>query len=319
MGIDWTDRLELLVTSFRDFSRMIVWPHPLRASYDDYAARGVLYAAVILGLVVAIAIAMRRRTPALSVGIAFFYVALLPLLPPLLVPGLAFVSVVAERYVYLPSVGAALAIAAVLVFVARRGRRLLWAVSLTVCLLLAVVTVRRNAEWSSDIALWEAEVAAAPENWGAWKWLTAAYMNAGRLADVVAVCDRELPLHPRGTGFHLNCGQVYLSQGRRSDAEAAYRHAVATDGGAIPHMSLARLLVTAGRAAEADAEYEAARAAERDHVRQQTIRGEQLRKLHPDRLAEAQAAYEAALVIDPRYRPAQTGLEMVKRMRGSPR
>src|SRR5262245_15599163 len=229
----WFDRLALLVTSFREFGRMIVWPHPLRASYDDYAANGILSAMLVLGLVVAIAIFAWRRAPAVSVGIAFFYVALLPLLPPLLMPHLIFVSFVAERYLYLPSVGAALAFAGMLRLLPENRYMFLWMASLAMCLLLMIVTVRRNAEWGSEVALWEAEVAAAPQNSGAWKWLTAAYMNARRLPDAAAACDRELPQHPSGTGLRLNCGQVYLAQGRQSDAEALYLRAVADTGSAV--------------------------------------------------------------------------------------
>jgi hypothetical protein len=314
-GLTWSQRIPLLATSLREFSRMIAWPHPLRASYDDFVPSGLASVVVILALVATAAVFMWRRSRVVSVGIIFFYVALLP--SSRLVSSLGVVVTLAERYTYLPSVGAAVAAAGGLALLARRWRALPWLVSIPLCLLLGSLTVTRNAQWSSDAALWEADVAAAPRNSDAWKWLVAAYMNTGRMSDAAGVCNRELPKHPDASGFQSNCGSFFMSLGRRNQAEAAFRRSIATSGGSIAHLQLARLLVAKDNKDEAESEYEAAKTMEADPVRRQTILGEQLRRLHPDRLDEAQAAYDTALAIDPRYQPAQVGLKALNQLRAA--
>ena len=90
-------------------------------------------------------------------------------------------------------------------------------------LALAPMTWLRNDDWRSDLALWESETAAAPQNPDAWKWLTAAYMNANRWDDVVRICDERERQGVRHAPLLVHCSFAYDNRGRPADAERASR------------------------------------------------------------------------------------------------
>lgn len=309
------ERLALVVASLRDFLRMMVWPHPLRASYDDYVASGVAGAAGLLLLLAILCVALRRRTPALLLGLGFFYLALLP--STRLVSHHGVVVTLAERYTYLPSVGFTLLLAFAGAAVARRaGSVALYGATAVVAVPLSILTFQRNEQWHSDLALWSAEVAAAPENADGWKWLTAAHLNEGRIADAVAVCDEHGKKFAANAALQVHCGGAYARAGRFADAERAFLAAVASNpASSIAHKNLARFYLGRGRFAEAERAYRASVENELDEVRRHVNRGEMLLRLYPDRIDEAEAEYRAALAIEPRFGSAQQGMAEIRRRR----
>ncbi len=311
----WPERLASTATALREFWRMLAWPLPLRASYDDFSSRGVALALALHGALLVASIALRRRVPALAAGVAMVYLALLPVTR--LVSHLGVVVTVAERYVYLPSVGFALALAGALLAVSRRGGEVTLVAGAALYLALAPMTWLRNDDWRSDVALWESETASSPQNPDAWKWLTAAYMNANRWDDVVRVCDERERAGVRHAPLLVHCSFAYDSRRRPADAERAITAAAALEASPVIFSALARRQVRTGRLSDARATYERAIAAEVDPVRRETTRGEMLSRAYTDRAAEAEAAYARALAVEPRYEAARAGLERARRARGA--
>jgi hypothetical protein len=73
--------IQALVVTLRDYLRLLVWPWPLRTLYDDYVIRGVWFGWLLHGLLLTSAFLLRRRAPAFTFAVAFFYVAILPSSP----------------------------------------------------------------------------------------------------------------------------------------------------------------------------------------------------------------------------------------------
>ncbi|MBN1771654.1 MAG: hypothetical protein JXB32_10355 [Deltaproteobacteria bacterium] len=155
--------LALTLTGLRDNLLLILWPHPLRAVRTDYVAEAVPLAAVLAAALVALVVVARRRARGLAFGLAFFLVALLPVTR--LITRLVHAQPMAERYLYLPSVGLAVALAF--------GVRWLWgrvprlpvvAAAVVLVGVLTPLTRARNAEWHDSATLFRAEVAAGPAN-----------------------------------------------------------------------------------------------------------------------------------------------------------
>ena len=305
-------RLTVVLTMIRESLRMVVWPYPLRVSYDDFVATaswlGVVAAYVVPLILVVSAIALRRRLPGFTFGIAFFYISLLPgtrLLAPTGVLG-----VPAERYVYLPSTGIIIVFGFVLAALAARfGNELYLVAAVFLVAILTPFTYARNWDWHSDLALWQAEVATAPENPDPWKWLTVALMNVGRYEEADKICSDQLPRHQSFAQLYINCGWVHQHFNRQSDAEAAFRKAAElSDTNSFPHLVYARFLGSAHRTGDSEREFDRAIALEQDEVKKHAIRGEMIASLHPDRLSDARKEYDAALAIDPGYQPARDAL-----------
>lgn len=318
-GAHWGDRVELTFTALKEFWRMLVWPHPLRASYDDFTARGLALAVAVHAGIVSACVALRKQAPAVGVGAAMVYLALLPVTR--LVSHLGVVVTVAERYVYLPSIGFAVLVAGALFAASRRAVEVTVVAGALAYVALAPMTWLRNDDWRSDLALWESEVAAAPENPDGWKWLTAAYMNANRWDDVARVCDDDARNGTRQTPHApllVHCALAYENRGRAADAERTLATAASLDGSPAILQVYARFQVRGRRVEEARQTYQRAIEAERDPVRRDTLVGEMLLRTYDGRAAEAEAAYARALAVEPRFEAARTGLERARRARGTP-
>jgi hypothetical protein len=167
---------------------------------------------VVAGLL-AVAVRMRRARM-FAWGVLWFFLALLPT-SNLLVP---IGSIMAERFVYLPSVGfcvvAALALQAVGRWLRERmaaghprwGVTLGWMPAAIMLLLFAGRTYVRNSDWREELRFWQSSIAAAPNShkthrgyaralWNASQDETAADAALAGATKSLAILDRRpLPL-----------------------------------------------------------------------------------------------------------------------------
>ena len=168
---------------------LLVWPARLSAdySYDAFPVskslvdpRAIVSAAVLVALGLA-AWRSWRRGGLVGLGAAWWAVTLLPVSH--VVP---YTELLAEHYLYIPMVGAALVVAGVVDALAARAparRRVLATAVLAVVAALAVRTVIRNRDWQDPLSLWSATVAAVPACARAHFNLGQAYFGRGRLEE----------------------------------------------------------------------------------------------------------------------------------------
>jgi protein O-mannosyl-transferase len=309
----WATAAAEVVVTLRESARMIAWPYPLRCSYADLTTAsdgGVPVALAVVVLLAVVAGAAYRRMPAVTAGIAFFVIALLPSTHLYAQPGTT--ELAAERYVYLPSVGAAIALAAACAAAFRRSQAgTLEVVGLATAAVLTVFlssTVRRNQDWHSQEALWRADAMTAPHNGDAWMQLTTELLHQGRFADVLAACRDHLADSPDHAQFHNNCATGAMRVGQWNDAERLFRRAIALGAGSVGHANFARMLLKIGRVDDAGSEYRAAVEAEPNVAMRHVRQGEMLLALSPDQGDAARAEFRAALAIDPDFQPARDWL-----------
>ncbi len=162
---------------------MMVFPRTLSCDYSYHqipmygepgAGWPTLLSWVSLAVIVAliwVAVRFRRSQPLLSWGIAVFLIMQLPTCNRLRPLG----SIMAERFLYLPSIGFCVAAALGLVrlgeFLARHIAALRREASAVGWVLAAATTVAqgarthaRNEDWQTDYSLWKSAVAAAPDS-----------------------------------------------------------------------------------------------------------------------------------------------------------
>jgi protein O-mannosyl-transferase len=298
-------RLPLVAATMRDYLRMLFWPWPLRVSYVDYELSRPWLALALHVALLGGAAALWRRVPALLAGLGFFYLALLPSTKLFSDP-----AVIAERFVYLPSAGAALALAFGLAALGRRhGARALVLCGVALCAALAPLTLLRNLDFHSARALWEAEVRASDHNWQALQNLGFAYVAEGRAAEALALADRGLRFAPSEYGLHTVRGVALAKLGRTAEAEPSLVAAVRLSRERSRELAnLARLYAELGRTRDAEAAYRGAMAtAERPALRH-LFEGELLRHCRGDERA-ARAAFAAALALEPGLQAARAQLD----------
>ncbi|HEU4665834.1 MAG TPA: hypothetical protein VFS55_17535 [Dokdonella sp.] len=149
--------------------------------------------ALLLATVVAAMIAARRRVAWLAFGVGWYFLQLAPansLLPRL--------DLANDRHVYLAVAGPMLILACALVRVAERARARTAAgvVACASCIALALATSVRNADYRSEVALWQATVRDSPRKARAWLNLGYAWRLEGDAARAAAAYRRALELEP---------------------------------------------------------------------------------------------------------------------------
>ena len=163
--------------------------------------------ALVFGLL-ALCVWQRRERPVVSFGAAWFL--LHAFVPYVLLPR---VDVINERHAYLANVGLVLAAGTFWqTWLVSRLQKFERAAAALATVGLLLLTLRRNAEYSSEVSLWQSTVAAAPRNPRAFNNLGIAYEKAKRKSDARAAYQRALALEPRYVSAQKNLRRVDASR-----------------------------------------------------------------------------------------------------------
>jgi tetratricopeptide (TPR) repeat protein len=149
--------------------------------------------ALLLAALVAAMLLARRRQPWLAFAIGWYFMNLAPsnsLLPRL--------DLANDRHLYLALAGPMLVLACVLAHLVtrKRVRALAYAAAFALCAASALATVRRNTDYRSETALWQATVRDSPGKARAWLNLGYAYRLDGDLARAADAYRCALMLEP---------------------------------------------------------------------------------------------------------------------------
>ena len=224
----WTNALDAL----RIYLAQSVWPSGLAVSYPhplgSLSLARLAAAAALLALLTALALAGWRRRPYLLVGWLWFLGMLVPVL------GLIQVGIQphADRYLYLPQIGLAIA----LVFFAsgelraRPGLRAPVAIAAGLALVALALTAARQVETFRDaITLQTHAVAVTEGNLLAHYRLGDALQRAGRLEEAERELSSALALAPWHVKIRIALADVLAQSGRIPEAIRQYRQVPAAD------------------------------------------------------------------------------------------
>lgn len=162
-----------------EYLRLLLWPASLQADYSPQVIVGATQwgadqtlGALILLLVGTLAVRLRTEAPVVVFGLAWVAIGIAPVHNVLVPSGI----VLAERTLFLPSIGAMIAVAGLVgrvpISERYRGKRsVVWAASLAFAVVLAMGASRswsRSQVWRSQIGLWSQTAVDAPESYRAW-------------------------------------------------------------------------------------------------------------------------------------------------------
>jgi tetratricopeptide (TPR) repeat protein len=325
----WTARLTA-VKVVGKYLWLFLWPARLSADYSYNAvplfgwrlsnwedAKALIALAGILGAaLVALLLALRWRHAGkpLLFFLLFFFVALSPTSNLIILIG----SIMAERFLYLPSVGLAGCIVGTVYMLGRRrslqGRvvaPVAWAALGLVCLAFTARTRTRNFDWQDGLSLWTSAVGVCPGSARAHYNLANELEHIpGRLPEAIAEYREAVRIEPDRADAHDNLGNALSGiPGGLPEAIAEYQAALRTGPGlAVVHNDLANALARVpGRLPEAIAEYQAALRLQPGNAEIHYNLANALSGI-PGRLPEAIAEYQATLRIQPDHADAHNNL-----------
>jgi Tfp pilus assembly protein PilF len=312
----WTARLTALKVIGK-YLWLFIWPARLSADYSYNAvplfgwqpaewedAKALMAFTLCLGAAL-LAVRWYRTCKPLFFFLVFFFVALAPTSNLAIVIG----NIMAERFVYLPSIGLAGCVVAAIYTLGRqvsrqrfRDARAAWIALGILCLACAVRTYARNFDWLDERSLWTSAVDVCPGSAKTHNNLGNALAQLpGRMSDAIAQYEAALRIEPGNAAAHTNLGNT-LSQlpGRLPDAIAQYEAALRIKPDlAAAHNNLGLALASSGgRWQEAIAQYQAALRINPGYAEAHNNLGLALVN-SGGRLPEAIAEYEAALRINP--------------------
>ncbi|KAM8712089.1 hypothetical protein ACLKA7_012590 [Drosophila subpalustris] len=287
---------------------------PLLEGFSD--VRNVATLCTFLGLAVLTAKAcLTRNLPQSRILLMCLGWLVLPFLPAsnLFFP-VGFV--VAERILYMPSMGYCLLVAyGYQQLQSRWGThwRRLGQVALVALLLShALKTHQRNWDWSSEYSLFMSGVHVNQRNAKLYNNVGHALENEGQYEEALLYFEQAVRIQADDIGAHINVGRTYNNLKRYAEAEQAYVRAKALFPQAKPGVSyhariapnhlnvfinLANLIAkNQTRLEEADHLYRQAISMRSDYVQAYINRGDILMKLN--RTTQAQEVYEQALLYD---------------------
>lgn len=272
------------------YLKLAFWPHPLVLDYGTAVTTSIgavwWQAAIILGLLAGTGWSL-VRCPAVGFVGAWFFLILAPTSSVLPLVG----QTIAEHRMYLP-LAAVIVLTVLAIF--RVGRHVGLVATAGIALVLLVMTVRRNAEYESAIAIVEDTVAKRPDNARAMALLASYHHRAGDIKAARTWLERSLALDPAVPPVLNNLGNVWLELGDANKAAGFFQQALDL----MPHdpvtlNNLGNALVLAGRGEEGIRHLEAALRLAPDAT---MTRGNLARALaRGERYAEAAVHFEAVL------------------------
>ncbi len=290
---------------------LAIWPSPLIFDYGvawvEHVADVAPYAVVLLALLGSTIFAWLRAPAVAWLGLLFFAV-----LSPTssIVPGNR--QTMAEHRMYLP-------LAAVLTLLVCFGhrlattpvrRRVAMVTAATAVLACIALTIRRNLDYHSELALYQDTVTKRPGNGYARYNLAKLYADAGRHTEAVAEFTSSLRLMPGVAHTHFNLANSLIALGRTTDARTHFETALQLDPRyAKAHFNLGMLLLGTGNRPAAVVHFRTAVDLRPAYLEARTNLGSALLEL--GRLAEAEREFAHVIGVEPDAVEAHFGLGTV--------
>jgi tetratricopeptide (TPR) repeat protein len=296
---------------------IMIWPHPLFVFHPEPTRNFWLALCSQLALLAIAVAGLFKRSTGLFIGLAFFYIGILPSSRIISEPGA--IPNLAERYLYLPSVGLAIVLATGLFWLTSRfSLRIAALCTVAIATILTPHTRNRNAQWASSLSLLEADYRKANVPGKTLNSLLVALRSKGDLSRANQLCNKHSKQKQENWYLSSTCGQIFESRRQFDKAERAYILAMNDDDGkASAHYSLAALYFRLNRNEEARDQFALAIALEEKPFKKEYIEADMLMKFYPtrrDRLLEAKGHLEKAQHLQPHFQLIQRKLDKVDRL-----
>jgi protein O-mannosyl-transferase len=252
-------RLENAAVSYVEYLSKTIWPLSLAVFYPHPGAAMSTWkaagAVLLLAVLTAAAVALRRRAPYLLAGWLWYLGTLVPVI--------GFVQVgsqaMADRYTYFPQIGVLLALCWGVAALAREYSREALMAAAATAVALTVLTRGQLKIWGDSIDLWKHTIQAAGKSPTSLISLGRALEDQDRLEDAARYYEEALVLDPDSVLGQTCLGGALYKMGRSDEAIPHLKTACSMDPSSVlTHCCLGNVYLQQGKLAEAVSEEEEA-------------------------------------------------------------
>jgi tetratricopeptide (TPR) repeat protein len=219
-------RLKNAVVGYVMYLYLTIYPVNLAILYPHAGAalplEKVLGSLLVLLLVTAAAVMLRRRAPYLLTGWLWYLGTLVPVIGLVQVGGAGY----ADRYVYFPHIGLLLALCWGARDLLAAWPRLATATAVAAAVALSIGSYRQLETWRDSISLWRHDLDVAGKYPKGLNNLGEALLSAGRDNEAVPYFRETLQQDPNYGEAYANLGNVAYRHGRMDEAATAFEQAI---------------------------------------------------------------------------------------------
>ncbi len=215
-------QIPIAITSYLE---LIFWPEKLTLYHSemsfsslDFATRGIIFLGLIIGWIYSYG-----KNKKVFFCLSIFFVALMPFLTPF---GISWI--VAERYVYLGSVGIFAIVAVFLDKISgyKKYRQLIYTVFIVIIISLSIRTMIRNIDWKNEDNFWIATAKNSPSSPNAHNNLGDVYGRNGDLKGALREFKKAIEIKPNYADAYHNLANTYKDMGNFEEAIKNYNNAL---------------------------------------------------------------------------------------------
>jgi len=214
-----------------DYIRILIMPFGLRVEYEGgpfrFSDPRVAFGAITALLILSFAFTNRKRNSLVFFATGWFFVSLLPV-SNIFYP-LPFYM--AERWLYLPSVGFFLILAGLLSFLYRKKkmRNVIFIFIIALIVFYSGLTMQQNKYWQGLKKFYKRTLKYAPNSARAYNGLGNIYYDAGKNDKAMEFYKKAVEADPYNARAYNNLGNVYYYTGRKGKAIELYKKSIEAD------------------------------------------------------------------------------------------
>lgn len=209
-------RIVNALASFVIYWQKTFWPVDLSICYSFYGKVPLWQLLGMISLIVAVTaavISVVKRRPYFFVGWCWYALTILPVLGIIPVGN----NAMADRYIYLPSIGMAIMLAWGMPSLFKKEgmeKKILFAAAIAMVMMLAILTWKQSHYWQNSIELFSRAMQITKDNPQAHDLFASALVEEGKIGEAVDHYSRAIHLQPDNGRTYYNRGVAYAKLGQ---------------------------------------------------------------------------------------------------------
>ena len=215
--------------SFYAHLGLLLWPQRLTLLHEGGSIPPFIskYSLLLLTPALVFFVLLFKKAKELFLALGIFVLFLSPTFSPVPIS-----SLIAERYLYIPSIALSITFA----YLYERGcaryariKKYILFIFIAAALACLLRTIIRNEDLNNPERFWSRTLQSSPRSWQAHSNMGFIYLSKNRLNEAVAEYEAAVALNNRSADVHNNLGVAYYKLGNISKAEENFKKALELD------------------------------------------------------------------------------------------